>query len=992
MDRNHIRTISAVWSAVRLIKGSIHWFGAVAVCAVISFSFTNVSAQEMVFGTYDIGSGLASNYIIDIAQDQKGFLWIGNDQGVAVYDGRTFRNFDSADGLEGGMVIKMHRHDDGGVWVLTYQGHIARILPHKVESHLARGEIDKQVIDFLPASNNRMWIMLQGKVQLVDLDQQRKVIWETPLLTVHGGSLFPAGRDSVLVPGLHATHLLTVNDRVILEKLPVEAMPFEQALQMHIIAKNGSRILLTNARGTYLECRLSNGVLKPVFGFTGILMPSAAAWYKGRWIIVSEANGVQALSPVESGLAVNLSDISNLEGSMFRDVLVDRDSVLWIGGFGTGLYKLRSEGFETVSPRPALRLAASGGWSFAFTETEVIAQPYGTDNRVRWQQPEEAFNALRNVYFDSLSGWWYGSFRLLHGPFKSPEASSNAIKNRKITHGISGILTDDSGQLIYATYGDGIHRIDNNGYDRSFGESPVLKSLMIEDMKRFDRQIWFTTFGSGIGLIESDSVRMFTIHDGLASNYVYSVARFGDSVFAATGSGLSVSHFSTIDWKSIKPDPGLPARMISVFERKNKIFAVSENSLFEIAGNRLVKQEAFPIVHASRERITQAIYLPDNDVLWLNTTVAFRSQPMFRIDINGQYHVPVLTHTDVTLDDGSTMNLPEFPVDQSRLPAGVKSVKLILNLLQYTEDIEPVLYARVNGGIPFSLQQGELFLQNPAPGTYLLDIGVDPVNKPDDVLTLKFSIDAPLWQHPGAIFLLLILVTLIIYLSAKRLLALNYQRRLRVLELERSIQHERHRIARELHDSVGANLTYIITTIDDSLKTSAPNHEERLKLVSGFAKSTMTQLRETIWAINKESVSAHQLADKIHSWALSFLNGQPALVIMQEGPNNDVRLSPGQTLNIYRILQESIQNVKKHAQADTVSIGFVTDEKTLNITVTDNGLGFSDNGSFTEGYGLANMRSRAEEIGALFQISSKPGNTTVHLTIDLTNTHRQVAG
>ena len=86
---------------------------------------------------------------------------------------------------------------------------------------------------------------------------------------------------------------------------------------------------------------------------------------------------------------------------------------------------------------------------------------------------------------------------------------------------------------------------------------------------------------------------------------------------------------------------------------------------------------------------------------------------------------------------------------------------------------------------------------------------------------------------------------------------------------------------------------------------------------------------------------------------------------------------------LYRILQEAMANVLKHARASEVKVAIAFEPAAVSITVADNGNGF-DEGNHPGGYGLANMRERAEEMGGEFQITSAPGEgTSVQVTLPL---------
>ncbi|MEM7101907.1 MAG: sensor histidine kinase [Bacteroidota bacterium] len=213
----------------------------------------------------------------------------------------------------------------------------------------------------------------------------------------------------------------------------------------------------------------------------------------------------------------------------------------------------------------------------------------------------------------------------------------------------------------------------------------------------------------------------------------------------------------------------------------------------------------------------------------------------------------------------------------------------------------------------------------------------------------------------------------------------KYERRLKELELHEKVQNERHRISRDLHDNVGAQLTNIITNLDilefKSQKSGDGDLSGRIEKVSEFARSTMTQLRETIWAINKESFSADDFSRKVREYFSKILSDSNSLKEWEVIADDNIQfeLSPIQALNLFRIIQEATNNMIKHANASEYQVALSGTEKDLKLTISDNGIGFNIQVNKTGHYGLENMKHRAEEINADFDIFSKEKEGTTIL-------------
>jgi signal transduction histidine kinase len=206
----------------------------------------------------------------------------------------------------------------------------------------------------------------------------------------------------------------------------------------------------------------------------------------------------------------------------------------------------------------------------------------------------------------------------------------------------------------------------------------------------------------------------------------------------------------------------------------------------------------------------------------------------------------------------------------------------------------------------------------------------------------------------------------------------RYKQKLRRLEEEYRLQLERERIARELHDNVGSQLTYLINKIDDDYPgLSEKNEAEKL---SSVARDAMKELRETIWALDKKEVQWGDLHDKIKQLSLRYKT-EKHLVELDWEANSAAPLNPLEALNIYRIIQEALNNAAKYSEASLVRVSMVHSDDGVCIEINDNGKGF-DMQQAVKGYGLRNMNKRAEEMNACLNIETRPGaGTSVRLSL-----------
>lgn len=206
------------------------------------------------------------------------------------------------------------------------------------------------------------------------------------------------------------------------------------------------------------------------------------------------------------------------------------------------------------------------------------------------------------------------------------------------------------------------------------------------------------------------------------------------------------------------------------------------------------------------------------------------------------------------------------------------------------------------------------------------------------------------------------------------------------IELQNKLHEQRLAISRDLHDNIGAQLTFIISSIDN-LKFGFPNLEQRissrLSVISNFTQMTIVELRDTIWAMNVNQISFSNLSSRIYNFiekAKSVKENIQFSFIIPEHLNQK-KFSSLVGINLYRTIQEGINNAIKYANADEIAVEVKEFKDFISIEIKDNGIGFNLD-QVELGNGLINMQKRIEEIGGNYSLHSTLGNGTtiqIHL-------------
>lgn len=222
--------------------------------------------------------------------------------------------------------------------------------------------------------------------------------------------------------------------------------------------------------------------------------------------------------------------------------------------------------------------------------------------------------------------------------------------------------------------------------------------------------------------------------------------------------------------------------------------------------------------------------------------------------------------------------------------------------------------------------------------------------------------------------LVLLLALLLLYRSSQ-------ERKKRLIAMARAdLESERNRISMDLHDHLGAELA-IITSHLDLQAYRSPDEEAKSKLseLAEQAREANAQLRETIWSVRHTKVSLDQLCGKVREFAnRRFAGTKMGFVLDCRG---QVDLTPGQALNLFRVIQEGLNNAQKYSEASTVRLEIKPEDGSLRLSLSDDGVGFREN-QIRPGYGLSNMRERVGQMGGTIDISGSSG-TQIRLSIPL---------
>jgi PAS domain S-box-containing protein len=205
--------------------------------------------------------------------------------------------------------------------------------------------------------------------------------------------------------------------------------------------------------------------------------------------------------------------------------------------------------------------------------------------------------------------------------------------------------------------------------------------------------------------------------------------------------------------------------------------------------------------------------------------------------------------------------------------------------------------------------------------------------------------------------------------------------------LQNSMELERLRLAQELHDNPMQSLYSAIYRIEELRGAANPELKEALGDVKQHIQNVLQDLRATAKELRPPTIFNFGLENAIRSHANDILEKHPNLSIYLSLAHDRQILPEKVRLALFRIFQQSLANVLRHAKATEVHVRFSFDAEEAHLEITDNGTGFEVPYNWIDfvrqgHYGLAGSAERANALGGVFKVQSKPGSsTTIQVTI-----------
>ena len=207
----------------------------------------------------------------------------------------------------------------------------------------------------------------------------------------------------------------------------------------------------------------------------------------------------------------------------------------------------------------------------------------------------------------------------------------------------------------------------------------------------------------------------------------------------------------------------------------------------------------------------------------------------------------------------------------------------------------------------------------------------------------------------------------------------RYRSRMQLLERQHALEQERTRIARDIHDEVGAKLTKIgkLTEFLDRKSAVAAPHLQTLRAVTDTTRNLVRTMDEIVWAVNPRNDTLENVVNYLVHYTEEFLEHTGVgceLKVPIEIPSASV--SAEVRHNLFKVTQEALNNAVKHGRPKRIRLEVSVVGSQLTLSLEDDGCGFKLTGTAIGRDGLENMRQRMESVGGNFHVTSAPGSGT----------------
>jgi ligand-binding sensor domain-containing protein/signal transduction histidine kinase len=974
---------------------------------------TNRSDAPFIVDSWSTKEGLPQSSVISVIQTRDGYLWLGTLNGLVRFDGTKFTIFNdhNTPGLNSDRIVYLLEDSRTNLWIGTDTAGVALLSDGKIQNFtIGRGGHEGRLVSACEDADGGVWLYTAdarlaryrgGKMEILDfhftpLANCRMVVAEkSGLLWVGESSPQYTAMFSIQPANLHPP-----------------AIPIDQILQ----AERLDFLLASQRGGTW---RLINGRVQKwghaqlekdfgAFPWTNAVVTSACEDNAGNLIVGTLGAGIFWFDP--EGHFQRVSKEQGLSSDYVLSLCMDAGGNLWAGTDGDGLNRIKRKIFSSPSDLRPLAVQsiaedAQGGLWTAFNGQGIS---YWGTNATQDFGPGQGLpdpNAW-TVLVDRQQRIWVGTrfgglFQFQTNHFQ-PAPGAEILGAR-----IFALFQAHNGWLWAGTQ-NGLARWDGQAWKMFTTQDGLSENIVRAIAEDADGNLWIGTENQGLNFFKGGKFTAYQMSDaGLPGNGISCLYIDRDGALWVGTSGHGLARFEHDKWTRYSTDDGLASDSISylVEDAAGDLWLGSNLGLMRIAKKSLndfasgatnvipcrtyVETDGLPTRECTGGSQPAAIRARDGK-LWFPTTKGLVSVNPAELKANLQ---PPLVKIESVLVDGQRQNTNPLYSAWSPaivIPPGHEQLEIDYTALNFSAPELVRFQCWLEGHEARPTDVGsERVARYPKlpPGNYRFHVTAcneDGVwNKTGSVLAV--TVQPWFWQTRWFLItmiacLLAAVVGVVRYLSTQKL-----RREVALFKQQEAVEKERSRIARDLHDQLGANLTQVallgeLAEADKHLPDEIESHAQQIYQT---ARETTRALDEIVWAANPSNDTLEGLANYACKYAQDYF-ALAGLRYRADLPAQlpAVTIPPDIRHHAFLAFKEAVNNVVKHAHASEAWIRLRLHPGSFMLEIEDNGRGTGDLDPASTRNGLKNMSKRMEDIGGQFSITAGAnGGTLVRLTV-----------
>jgi len=880
------------------------------------------------FSEFSTTNGMAGNEIQVISQSRDGTLWIGTTTGMSQFRNGIFRNYSVKNGLLSDLVRCIYEDSDRNLWIATGKG-LNRLSPD--------GKMDAfPMPNGLP--NDSVRAICQDRAGRVWIGSNDGLLWYEWFWKIA---------------------FYAYNTKYGLSDIFVSA-----------ICEDGDGNLWV---GTYSGLnRFRDGWFYNQPDGEGQLFDRVNALYVDRegdlW--VGSKEGLSRLTPEKF---YTYTKQQGLTHNNVMSVLQDSAGTIWAGTWGGGLDEIQNEKVTAFASTNGLSedliLSLCAGkdgsiWAGADFDGGLMQLKNGQMTRYTWTN--SLINAgLRVLHEDTDGNLWIGTDRGLNC-FNNGRCITNHVTERLAGVSVRDISTDPAGALWFATA---------NGLfcskDRQLTAFTTTDGLPDDSLTALftdrDGVLWIGTSGNGL-------VRY---HNGKFASYNQKRGLYSDEIF-----GIAEDNAGWL-WMTCSK---------GVFRvRKSDLEKLDRGEIDIVASLVYGRNDGMKSPQCNGGG-KPSIWKSSDGRLWFPTSKGLVVVDPESVGVVGKppaVFIETVTADAKTVEDGRTniagtafaLGSRSTPL---RIGPGHGELEFQYAGIDYPAPEKVQFKYRLSGVDSGWMNAGgrhTAYYTHLAPGTYQFEVracnrdGVwNQTGARIEVILLPHYWQT--WWFRGALIFMVVggASGAVLYGTRRRM-----QRKLAILERQQAVEKERGRIAKDMHDQIGAGLTQI-GLLGEFARRDAEKiggSKSNAEKICGMARELAQTVDEIVWTVNPKNDTLNKLGAYLAAYAEDFFQSTSIRCRLDIPPGLPAYpVSAELRHNLFLTVKEALNNIIKHSHATEARLQLAVTNAGIELVVQDDGVGFLVNGATSSRNGMSNMRERIAETGGQFEIISSPASGT----------------